>query len=71
MGKGCSFRYYVFLKDVTDELLKCMRIAYPWDATKFTPKFTGAQPHVMLMDEMEGLRHNFYALRVYTKDDLQ
>ena len=51
-----------FNKDVTDKLLKFTMIEYPWNATKFTPKFTGITHHVMLLDDMEGLRDTFDTL---------
>ena len=70
MDEKCSFRDSVFLKDVPDKLLKCVRIAYPWDEKKFTPKFNGIPPRVTLMAEMEGLRLKFYALIVYIKGNM-
>ena len=48
-----------------------MRIAYPWDATKSTPTFTGVSSHVTLMDDMEGLRRKFDALREDIKGDME
>ena len=54
--------FYIF-KDVTDKLLKCAGIAYPWDATQFTPNLTGITPHVTLMDDMEGMSRKSDALR--------
>ena len=46
-------------------------IAYPYDATKFTPNFTGISPHVTLMTEMDLLRHKFYALIAEIKGIMQ
>ena len=48
-----------------------MRTAYPWDATKFTPKFTGIPPHVTLMDEIEIPRCKFNASRADIKGNKQ
>ena len=48
-----------------------MRIAYSGDATEFTPNFNRIPPHVMLMDEMEGLRYKFDALRLDIKGVMQ
>ena len=70
MDERCIFRSSTFFKGVPDEFLKCARIAYRWDETKFTPKFNGIPPCVTLMAEMEGLRRKFYALIVYIKGDM-
>ena len=67
----CSFRASAFFKGVTDKLLKCLRIAYPWDATKFTPKLIGIPPHVMLMADMGILRCKFDALRADIKGNME
>ena len=68
--KRCSFRASAYFKDVPDGLIKCTSIAYPWDARKFTPKFTGIPPHMTLMYDMEVLRRKFYALRSDIKIDM-
>ena len=70
MGERCSLRSSTFLKCVPDEFLKCVRIAYPWDATKFTPNITGIPPHVTLMDDMERMRRNYDALRAEIEGDM-
>ena len=71
VGKRCSFRDSVFLNNLPDELLKCVRIAYLWVAKKFTSNFTRIPPHVMLMAEMEGLRRKCATLRSYIKVEVK
>ena len=52
----CSFRVLPLFKDIPDDIIKCVRIAYPYDTTEYTPTLTGVPPHVLLMSEMEILR---------------
>ena len=55
----CSFCVLLFLKEIPDDILKCMRVAYPWDTTEYTPKLAGVPPHVFLISEMEIPRQIF------------
>ena len=59
----CSFRVLLFLKEIPDDILKCMRVAYPWDTTEYTPTLIGVPLHVILKSEMEIIRRNFDDLR--------
>ena len=54
-----------------DKFLICVIISYPWDAKKFAPKFTEIPPHVILVSEMEGMRHKFDSLRANIKGDME
>ena len=45
-------------------------MAFPWNATKETPKLTGEPPHALLMSEMEALRLKFDDLQATMKDDM-
>eukprot|EP00957_Ditylum_brightwellii_P190490 14499754-Ditylum_brightwellii.AAC.1 len=31
-------------------------VKYPWNATSYTPNFTGIPPHIMLMSELEKMK---------------
>ena len=42
-----------------DKFLICVIISYPWDATKFAPKFTGIPPHVIMVSDIEVMRRKF------------
>ena len=55
----CSFCASTFFKDIPDGILKCVRLAYPWDTTEYTPILIGVPPHVLLVSEMEILRQHF------------
>ena len=71
IGERCILVYSAFLKYFPDKFPKCLRIVYPWDATKFTPKFAGIPSHVMLMADMEGLRCKFDALISNIKGNME
>ena len=55
----CSFCAFPFFKEIPDNIIKCVRVAYPWDTTEYTPKLTGVPPHVFLISEMEIPRQIF------------
>ena len=38
-------------------------VKYPWNATKYTPVFTGLPPHVTLLSKMEGLKQDFHKMK--------
>ena len=46
----------LFIVAADVEFQKCAVVAFPWNATKYTPFFTGIPPHVMMMTELESLR---------------
>ena len=70
LHEECSFRASIFLKDIPDEFINVVRVAFPWNATRETPKLTGVPPHVLLMAEMEQLRQRFDVLQATMKEDL-
>ena len=45
----CSFHGLQFFKDIPDNILKFVRVSYPWDTTEYTPTLTGFPLHVLLM----------------------
>ena len=42
--------------DIPNEIMNLARIAYPWNSTADTPRFSGIPPHVTHMAEMEALK---------------
>ena len=55
----CIFLALTYFKYKPDEILKRIRLAYPWDTTEYTPTLTGVPLHVILKSEMEILKQNF------------
>ena len=70
LHEECSFRASIFLKDIPDEFIDVVRVAFTWNATKETLKLTGVPHHVILMAEMEQLRQRFDTLQATMKEDL-
>ena len=66
-----SFCSSLFYKDIPEEFLNVARIAYPWEATSDIPKLTGVPPHVLLMAEIEDLKHKFETLKIAIKGDMK
>jgi hypothetical protein len=58
-----TFRESLFFKDIPVAFTERSRIAYPWDATKDTPKFTGIPPHTTLLAKQEELLQELKSLR--------
>ena len=65
----CRFRASALFRDIPQEILDCAVIAYPWNATEFTPIITGVPPHVLLMLKMENLLMKFEKMRGDIKSD--
>ena len=65
----CSFHASPFFKDIPGDILKCVRVAYTWDTTEYTPTLTGIPPHVLMMSEMEIIRRKFDNLQKGIKSD--
>ena len=65
----CRFRASALFRDIPQEILDCAVIAYPWNATEFTPIITGVPPHVLLMSKMENLLMKFEKIRGDIRDD--
>jgi hypothetical protein len=63
LHKNLPFRDSPFFKDIPQAVLNAARIAYPWDATEDTPKFTGIPPHVSLLAKQESLQIELGQLR--------
>lgn len=53
-----SFHSCSMFKDIPLEIKKLVRIAYPWDKTEDTPRFTGIPPHVTLLAQMEEMKRH-------------
>ena len=70
LQKGCRFCVLPFLKKIPDNILKSVRVAYPWDTTAFTPTLTGVPPHVLLMLEIEIIRRKYYDIQKGIKSDM-
>jgi hypothetical protein len=51
-----SFHSCSMFKDIPLEIKKVVRVAYPWDRTEDTPRFTGIPPHVTLLAQMEEMK---------------
>ena len=60
-----------FFKDITDKIIKCVRIAYTWDTIEYTTTLTGVPPHVLLMSEMEFIRRKFDDIKKGIKSDMK
>ena len=45
----CFFHALELFKDISDKILKFVRVAYPWETTKYTPTLTGVPPHVIVI----------------------
>ena len=45
----CISHALLLFKDIPNDILKCVKVAYPWDATEYTPTFTGVPPHVLMI----------------------
>jgi hypothetical protein len=56
LHKTLPFCDSTFFKDIPQAVLNATRIAYHWDATEDTQKFTGTPPHVSLLAKQESLQ---------------
>ena len=71
LHEECSFCASSFFKDIPEEFVRLARVAFPWNSTVDTPKFSGVPPHVLLMAEIEELKIKFEALQATIKNDMK
>ena len=50
-------------QNITEDMVKMTRVAYPWNSTKDTPTFTGIPPHVTTLAEFERVREELHAFK--------
>ena len=48
-------RNYKCFRNAPERIRECVKIAYPWDKTRETLRFSGVPPYVLLMEDMRDL----------------
>ena len=56
-------------RDIPSDIRKLVKVAYPWDATKRTPSFSGIPPHITTLAELESLKRKLHELTTTLKQD--
>jgi len=56
-------------RDIPSDIRKLVKVAYPWDATKRTPSFSGIPPHITTLAELERLKRKLHELTTTLKQD--
>ena len=50
-------------RDIPSDIMLLSRIAHAWNSTEETPDFTGIPAHILLIPEIEGLKHEIESLK--------
>ena len=66
----CVLRCSPIFQNIPEDMIKSVRIAYPWDSTSDTPTFSGIPPHVITMAEFEKVRLELNSLKSSLPDSL-
>ena len=71
LHEQCPLCASPIFRDIPSDVMPLARIDHLWNITEDTPEFTGIPPHILLMLEIEELKHEIYSLKGTIINQLQ